>query len=152
MKWGQVISSPITQIVLTLAVLLLVMFLLGFVADPIINLYVDPFDTLLSGGLLEEIPLSRSTRERITWTEHFTKGLASLGVLSFLKVILAMSPWHIWNLRSSGLIGGRARRPAATGRDRASSISWIVIAVGVVTFLVVRLFPFPNASHVLDAR
>ncbi|EEP81417.1 conserved hypothetical protein [Uncinocarpus reesii 1704] len=133
--WGRLISGSSMQILLTILVLLSVMFVLGFVADPIINLYVDPYETIASGTFWEEgdepIPL---VKKAATWPEHFVKGLASLGVLSFLKVIFAVSPWHWWNLRNSGLVGG-GRRPGATGRNRVSSVSWIVIVIGVATFL-----------------
>ncbi|PGH29438.1 hypothetical protein GX50_07818 [[Emmonsia] crescens] len=138
MRWGRWITSTATQLVLTAVILLLAMFLLGFIADPIINLYIDPFDTILSRlydpDATEKIFYpEEDVPGTTTWTEHFFKGLASLGVLSFVKVIFALSPWQWWNLRNSGLVGGR--RPAATGRDRAASVSWIVLLIGVVTFL-----------------
>lgn len=63
-----------------------------------------------------------------TWYEHFAKGFASMGVLGFLKVLLA-SPFSYFRLGG----GGRAR----TGRDRVEQVSWIIIVVGVGTFLVV---------------
>ncbi|OJD18328.1 hypothetical protein AJ78_01641 [Emergomyces pasteurianus Ep9510] len=139
MRWGRWITSTATQLVLTAVILFLAMFLLGFVADPIINLYIDPFDTILSRLYDPDAPEKVFFPEEdvpatTTWTEHFFKGLASLGVLSFVKVIFALSPWQWWNLRNSGLVGG-GRRPAATGRDRAASVSWIVLLIGVVTFL-----------------
>lgn len=132
MKWGRLINNPATQILLTAFILLLAMFLLGFVADPIINLYVDPYDTIatrLTGENDDALGVGRPK----TWTEHFVKGLASLGVLSFAKVLLALSPWHWWNLRNSGIIGAGSRRTG--GRDRVASISWIVLVIGVATFL-----------------
>jgi hypothetical protein len=137
MRWGQWISSPLAQIVLTLIILLFAMFLLGFVADPIINLYVDPYDTIFSAqfwnpNTVDEVHQPR--KKAASWIEHFIKGLASLGVLSFLKVLFALSPWQWWNLRNSGLIGG-GRRTAASGRDRVASVSWIVVVIGVGTFL-----------------
>ncbi|EEH35747.1 RING finger domain-containing protein [Paracoccidioides lutzii Pb01] len=139
MRWGRWITSTPTQLVLTVAILLLAMFVLGFVADPIIKFYIDPFDTIFSrfydsdeGDNIFYPEEVEDVRE--TWTEHFFKGLASLGVLSFVKVLFALSPWQWWNLRNSGLVGG-ARRPAATGRDRAASVSWIVLLIGVITFL-----------------
>ncbi|EEH11683.1 RING finger domain-containing protein [Histoplasma capsulatum G186AR] len=115
------------------------MFLLGFVADPIINLYIDPFNTILSrlydpDAAEKIIHLDEGAPERTTWPEHFFKGLASLGVLSFVKVIFALSPWQWWNLRNSNLVGG-GRRPAATGRDRAAQVGWVVLLIGVMTFL-----------------
>ncbi|KAI9750229.1 MAG: hypothetical protein M1815_001921 [Lichina confinis] len=131
------------QISLTISILCLTMFLLGFVADPIINLYVDPYNTILSapysrlGGSIDpRRAFEAADDELTTWTEHFLKGLASLGLLSFVKVLFAMSPWQWWNLRSSGLMGGGSGgRAGASGRDRLASISWIVVLVGVGTFI-----------------
>ena len=127
------ISSKAAQIVLTFGILLLTVFLLGFIADPIINLYVDPIDTILGADSYEpdvmiDVPLDDS--ENKTWTEHFLKGLASLGILSFIKAIVAMSPWNFLNIRGSGLVGGRR-----TGRSRVASISWMVVLLGVMSFL-----------------
>jgi len=74
--------------------------------------------------------------EPTTWLEHFIKGLASLGLLSFVKVLWMLGPTNWWNVRSSGLIGGGGRRPpGGSGRDRLASISWIVVIIGVGTFL-----------------
>lgn len=139
MRWGKWISSPVAQIMLTVSILFMAIFALGFIADPIINLYVDPFDTI--AGQLWDDELRDVVRKDgpTTWSEHLFKGLASLGVLSFLKVLVALSPWQWWNLRNSGLMGGGSRRTVATGRDRAASISWIVLAIGVGTFLWVKL-------------
>ncbi|EGC46672.1 RING finger domain-containing protein [Histoplasma capsulatum var. duboisii H88] len=139
MRWGRWITSTATQLALTGVILLLAMFLLGFVADPIINLYIDPFNTILSrlydpDAAEKIIHLDEGAPERTTWPEHFFKGLASLGVLSFVKVIFALSPWQWWNLRNSNLVGG-GRRPAATGRDRAAQVGWVVLLIGVMTFL-----------------
>ncbi|KUJ18276.1 RING finger domain-containing protein, partial [Mollisia scopiformis] len=132
MRWSRVITSTMTQIVLTFAIMLAAVFVFGFVADPIINLYLDPYETITSiptGGprlLLED--------EEASWAEHFLKGLASLGLLGFVKVFFAMSPWHWWNLRQTGILGG-GRRRGGTGRDRLEDISWTVVIIGVVTFL-----------------
>ncbi|KAL1966077.1 hypothetical protein VTN77DRAFT_4825 [Rasamsonia byssochlamydoides] len=133
MTWARIISSTATQIGLTLAILLFTIFLLGFIADPIINLYVDPLDTIFSTDFWEPEPVLDvpPLEERTSWFEHFVKGLASLGVLSFIKVLLALSPWQWWNLRTSGLFsGGRS-----TGRSRVASISWVVVLIGVGSFL-----------------
>lgn len=143
---GRWISSKSTQIFLTASILLSTMFLLGFIADPIINLYLDPIYTISSAQfwepVVEEDPLSQ---EAPTWLiQHFMKGLASLGVLSFIKVLFALSPWHWWNLRHSGIVGGGR---GTTGRDRISSISWIVILIGAGTFLWVSLVVQANHLH-----
>ena len=124
---------------LTISILFLAMFLMGFVADPIINLYLDPYTTVSSIPL----PLRSSRADEAnyapedppSWTEHFIKGLASLGLLGFVKVLLAMSPWQWWNIRSSGILSGGGRPGGGTGRDRYASISWIVVLIGVGTFL-----------------
>jgi len=136
MNWGRWISSTTTQLILTVMVLFLAMFLMGFVADPIINLWVDPYNTIYSGALLEHTTVDNfaSQYEESTWFEHFIKGLASLGMLSFVKVLFALGPWQYWNLRSSGLLGTSVRAQN-TGRDRAASISWVVLLIGVGTFL-----------------
>lgn len=130
---------------LTLSILYLAIFLLGFVGDPIINLYLDPYNTVSSvplstlGAKKAFIPKGKSDT---TWTEHLLKGLASLGLLGFIKVILAMSPWQWWNLRSSGLLA-RSGRATGSGRERLASISWIVVLVGVGTFVWVSAEPQP---------
>ena len=136
MQWGRWISSTATQIVLTVFIFVMALFIMGFVADPIINLYVDPF------SIISSAPLSRvgAKLEPIftdddvpTWTEHFIKGLASLGLLGFVKVLFALSPWHWYNFRSTGII--RGGQSGSSGRDRLANISWIVVIIGVGTFL-----------------
>ncbi|KAL5321658.1 hypothetical protein ACEPPN_009618 [Leptodophora sp. 'Broadleaf-Isolate-01'] len=135
MRWSRLITSTLTQIAITFVIMVTTVFVFGFVADPIINLYLDPYDTITSlpnGGatlLLED--------EDASWLEHFLKGLASLGLLGFVKVFFAMSPWHWWNLRQTGLVGGGGRRRAAgaNGRDRLADISWTVVIIGIITFL-----------------
>jgi len=113
--------------------MLTTVFVFGFIADPIINLYLDPYETITSlptGGT----HAIHFEDEESTWLEHFLKGLASLGLLGFVKVIFAMSPWHWWNLRNSGILGG-GRGRAANGRDRMENISWTVVIIGIITFL-----------------
>ena len=152
MAWGRAISSKATQIFLTIFILFFAMFALGFVADPIINLYLDPYSTLASGSLSKvttKIELILSDDDEPTWTEHFLKGLASLGLLSFIKVLLALSPWQWWNLRSSGIMSGGSRA-GANGRDRMANISWIVVLIGVGTFLWVRVSCFNNPERITD--
>ncbi|RJE27235.1 RING finger [Aspergillus sclerotialis] len=132
LTWAHWISSTWTQIILTLGILLSTVFMLGFIADPIINLYLDPLETIYytefwePSALSDAIPRGRAA----SWFEHLVKGLASLGVLSFVKVIFALSPWQWW-LRPSGVVSsGRT-----TGRSRVASVGWVVILVGVGSFL-----------------
>lgn len=153
--WARWISSTTTQIVFTLLVLFLTIFLLGFIADPIINLYIDPVDTIFGADIWEYNAIldESDLGERATWIEHFLKGLASLGVLSFIKALLALSPWHWFNPRSSGVISGGRN----SGRSRVVSISWLVVLFGIGTFLWVSavttkfltsidLFPRPSTK------
>ena len=137
MQWARWISSTATQITLTSFIFFMALFIMGFVADPIINLYVDPYSVLSSapfskvGARLEPM----FTDDNVTsWTEHFIKGLASLGLLGFVKVLFALSPWQWWNIRSSGIMNGGGRS-GNTGRDRLASISWVVVIIGIATFL-----------------
>ncbi|RPA87298.1 hypothetical protein BJ508DRAFT_410810 [Ascobolus immersus RN42] len=55
------------------------------------------------------------------------KGLSTLGLLGFVKVLFFLGPGAWWNLRGVG----RAR-PGARGRER---ISTLVLVIGVGTFL-----------------
>jgi hypothetical protein len=120
------------QVALTGTILVIFVFVLGFVADPIINLYLDPWSYM---------PWNSFSRpsygyydiddEPTTWYEHFAKGFASMGVLGFLKVLVA-SPFTYFR------IGGGGRR-ATTGRDRVEQVSWLIILIGVATFLAVRI-------------
>lgn len=115
---------------------MLALFGMGFVADPIINFYAEPYSVFTSPTSLgEKIEPIFTDGEVPTWTEHFVKGLASLGLLGFVKVLVTLSPWNWLNLRSSGIMGGGSRRSGNTGRDRLGNISWIVVLVGVCTFL-----------------
>lgn len=122
---GRVVASVGTQIVLTVAILFAVVFVLGFVADPIINLYLDPWGFI---GLAPTYPNEYyyDDDEASSWTEHFLKGFTSMGVIGFLKVLLA-SPFSYFRINS--------RRGRATGRDRYEQVSWLIILIGVATFL-----------------
>ncbi|KAF9895052.1 hypothetical protein FE257_004680 [Aspergillus nanangensis] len=133
LTWARLISSTVTQLALTVAILMMTVFLLGFIADPIINLYVDPMDTVYYSAFWDDRAAHQVVPEDSNhpWIEHFSKGLASLGVLSFVKGILALSPWQWWNVRGSGFItSGRT-----TSRNRMASISWLPVLIGVLTFL-----------------
>ncbi|KAI0389735.1 hypothetical protein F5Y17DRAFT_447888 [Xylariaceae sp. FL0594] len=137
MSWGQQLRSPLISLLMTLAILFVTIFLLGFVADPILGLWLDPVgtitDTVASGGRFsgsEFVDLD----ETGGWFEHLIKGVFSLGLLGFVKAFLAMSPWQWWNLRTSGIVGGGTRR-AGTGRERMENINLTLVLIGVFTFL-----------------
>lgn len=135
MQWGRWISSTVTQVTLTISILLLTIFLAGFVGDVIINFYLDPYWFISTrpwaefGAKFEPIQLDEDGPP--SWTEHFLKGFASVGLLGFAKVLFT-SPWHWWNLRGSG---GGVRRAGTTGRERMAGINWLVVVIGVSTFL-----------------
>ena len=118
---------------ITATVALLLVFIFGYIADPIINLYIDPYSATSASRLWTPIKVS-DLGEESSWLQHFYKGLASLGVLSFARVIFMANPWHWYNLRNSGLAHGTAR-PGATGQERVANISWVVLLIGVMTFL-----------------
>ena len=141
MRWSQWIGSTSTQVALTLAILLMTVFLLGFVADPIFNLYLDPVSTIAHPiEAIHEPALVLEDGEQWTWWEHLLKGLASLGLLGFIKVVFGMAPWHWHNIRNVVPGGGRGRRMGGAGRDRLESISWHLVLIGVIAFSIVSLF------------
>ncbi|KAI1293356.1 hypothetical protein F5Y03DRAFT_374020 [Xylaria venustula] len=137
LSWAQRLRSPAISLVMTLTILLVTVFILGFVADPILGLWLDPVGTLTDSV----IPGARFADEDIidlsesdSWFEHLLKGVFSLGLLGFVKAFLAMSPWQWWNLRTSGIVSGGARR-AGTGRQRMENINLTLVLIGVLTFL-----------------
>lgn len=151
MSWARAINNAFTQIFLTISIFVIAIFVLGFVADPILNLYLDPYDTITSGvGLRDDVLLPVKGGSK-SWVEHFIKGLASLGLVGFAKFFFALTPWQWWNLRTSGILNTNAR-VGNTGRDRMANISWIVVVLGVMTFLWVKLIEFLSLSCVLTTN
>ncbi|KAI0861390.1 hypothetical protein F4860DRAFT_513861 [Xylaria cubensis] len=134
LSWAQRLRSPFISLVMTLAILLVTVFLLGFIADPILGLWIDPVGTITD----TVIPGSRFADEDISdedgWFQHLAKGVFSLGLLGFVKAFFVMSPWQWWNLRTSGILNGGARR-AGTGRQRMENINLTLVIIGVLTFL-----------------
>lgn len=138
-RWSNWLTSTSLQIAITAGIMFLTVFVFGFIADPIINLYLDPFDTVTTTVTGQKMPAITLDEDDASWWEHFVKGLASLGLLGFVKVFFAMSPWQWWNMRQGGLLGGtrRAARGRQGGRERLENISWTVVVIGVITFLFV---------------
>jgi hypothetical protein len=126
-----ILLSRVARMVLTILLVAFLMFVLGFVADPIINLYVDPVGTLAGQHYWEPVTVDNigERADDSWWIQHFMKGLVSVGVMGFFKAVLLANPWQFWNLRHSGLLGGSTR--TTTGRDRAVNISWIAVVIGV---------------------
>jgi hypothetical protein len=126
--------------VLTLLILITTMFVLGFMADPIIDFAFDPYGAIVAlFGSGRSIHYDIIQDEDSGWLEHFTKGFASLGLLSFLKVLFA-SP--IQFLFRSSQLGGHRTGTGTTGRDRLSGTTWILIMIGVGTFLYVSMIDY----------
>jgi hypothetical protein len=118
---------------LTILVMLIIVFILGFIADPILNLYTDPYETIVGHeDIWQHVDVNQAEEKLSGWGAHFVKGIVSMGVLSFLRTML-LNPFHWFNLRNSGLVGGRVSGRATTGRDRAVNVSWIMVAMGVLS-------------------
>lgn len=135
-----------TQITLTLLILLIVTFTLGFVADPIIDFCLDPSFlglTSITGNTRYDVSDILPTDDVSGWGEHFMKGFASLGLMSLLKTLFA-SPVQFF-FRSTG------NRNRNQGRERLGYITWIMVAVGVATFLYVSL-PFRRLKRDVDSE
>ena len=138
MSWARWMSSELSQMILTVVIVSTAVFLLGFIADPILDLWIDPVSTIADTVATvvgeEEEKLRHPVVESDGWFEHFVKGFFSLGVVGFLKVFWTMSPWHWWNIRTSGMMNP-GRRPGATGRGRVENISWAVVILGAITVI-----------------
>lgn len=134
LAWGRWLSSKTVAVVLTLLVFFFAVFLLGFIADPIINLWVDPVGTIVETIVDLDDGYPVENPEPGTWSFHFIKGILSLGVLGVLKTVFALGPFHWFSIRSGGIFGGRRR---GTGRDRMENINMALVLIGVLTFLAV---------------
>ncbi|EQL02313.1 RING finger domain protein [Ophiocordyceps sinensis CO18] len=137
LHWASMLSSKWAQVALTVTVVFIGIFFLGFIADPILDLWFDPVGTIsdtvssvVAGG--EALKPSRY-EEPASWTDHFAKGFFSLGFVGFLKSLVAMGPWQWLNLRSSGLLGTGRRR--GTGRARMDNFNLVFVLIGALTFL-----------------
>ena len=107
---------------LTILSMTLVIFLLGFIADPILNIYMDPYDSLTGReSIWDELEVRSSMNNPVSlWTQHFAKGIMSMGVVGFLKT-LVLNPFQWINVRfNSGWVGTASTRRGVTGRDRAA--------------------------------
>lgn len=143
---GRVVSSVTAQVGLTLAIVFAVVFILGFVADPIINFCLDPAGSLsaMAWGwgwtrpprgyeFYDGYGFVPDDEEKNTWAQHMTKGFASLGLLSFFKVIFT-SPWQLFFRNSWG-----SRATGASGRERLNNTTWVLVLIGAATFLYVSV-------------
>lgn len=127
------LSSKWAQAGLTVSILIVSIFLLGFMADPLLNLWVDPVGTIsetVTSVVTDIEALQEPDWEPpTTWSEHFVKGFFSLGLVGIFKSMLAVSPWHWWNLRN---MTGRRQEG---GRARVENISLLFVIIGAFTAL-----------------
>ncbi|KAH8677369.1 hypothetical protein BX600DRAFT_430718 [Xylariales sp. PMI_506] len=137
LDWARRVRSPLLAFGLAIVIFIFCLFLLGFVGDHILSLWLDPVGTLMDGlgshDLDPDDVVDLVDFDENGWGFHFLKGFLSLGLLGFVKSFLAMGPWQWWNLRTSGLLGGGGGRRRGTGRDRMENISLTLVAVGAVT-------------------
>ncbi|OIW27397.1 hypothetical protein CONLIGDRAFT_682454 [Coniochaeta ligniaria NRRL 30616] len=131
---GKWLTSWLARAVLTVTIMAVAVFVLGFVADPIINLWIDPVGTVADSiaDVIHDVEGLAPTYddEPFTWAGHFMKGVLSLGLLGFLKTFLGMGPFY-WFRWGTNFGGGRRN----TGRDRAQQINWAFIVIGIITFM-----------------
>lgn len=135
LSWGAWVSSTVVRAGLTLLVLVLSVFLLGFIAEPILN-FVDPGMFLASFDEFEDLEDWVPHDQPETWAWHFTRGFFALGIMGIFKSFMILRPWHGWNIR----IGGGARRRRGGGLE---DISWVMVLLGVAMFLRVSDTPCP---------
>ena len=123
------LSNWYTVSALTILFMICVVFILGFIADPIINIYLDPYESLMGHeSIWEELEVRSVMESPVSqWSQHFAKGFISMGLVGFLKTLL-LNPFQWVNLRFGGSLSS-AR--GTTGRDRAVNLSWIAIVIGV---------------------
>jgi hypothetical protein len=127
------LDSKISSGLLTVVVMLVVMFFLGFVADPILNLYADPYETIVGHEDVWQSVTVNDPRGGVSgWAQHFTKGMVSMGLLSFVRTMI-LNPFQWWNLRNTGFVSSRISGRSTTGRDRAINVSWIAVAMGILS-------------------
>jgi len=127
------LDSKLSSGALTILVMLVVMFFLGFIADPILNLYADPYETIVGHEDVWQAVRVNDPRGSLSgWTQHFTKGMVSMGLLSFVRTMI-LNPFQWWNLRNTGFVSSRVSGRSTTGRDRAINVSWIAVAMGILS-------------------
>ncbi|KAJ9651907.1 hypothetical protein H2198_008836 [Neophaeococcomyces mojaviensis] len=129
------LSSRLAAATLTVWFMVFLMFLLGFIADPIINIYMDPYDSLTGReSIWDELQVGDDLENPASsWWAHFAKGFISMGLFGFLKTVL-LNPWNWMNLRYGSSMSSRTT--TQSGRDRAVNISWIALVIGIFTAFV----------------
>ncbi|KAG6039720.1 hypothetical protein E4U41_002159 [Claviceps citrina] len=137
LHWATKLSSKWAQIALTVVVFIASIFILGFIADPVTDLWFDPVGSIADtvSSVISDPDAVRLPpyQEPTTWSEHFAKGFFSLGLIGALKSFLAMGPWHWINFRAGGILSFGRR--GGTGRRRMENFNLLFVAIGVFTFM-----------------
>ncbi|KID80473.1 uncharacterized protein G6M90_00g008990 [Metarhizium brunneum] len=137
LHWASRLSSKWAQVFLTIVVLIVSLFVLGFIADPIMDLWFDPVGSIADtvSSVVSDLDAVRPPvyEEPSTWAEHFTKGFFSLGLIGAIKSFVAMGPWHWINFRAGGLFGSGRR--GGTGRSRMDNFNLLFVIIGAFTFM-----------------
>ncbi|KAH7247960.1 hypothetical protein FSOLCH5_002262 [Fusarium solani] len=137
LHWGSALSSKWAQVGLTVFFCIMSIFILGFIADPLFDLWSDPIGTIgeTVTSVVTDIEALKPPppSEPTSWIEHFTKGFFSLGIVGLFKTMISVNPFHWWQLRNSGMAGGGRRQ--GTGRNRVENINLIFVLIGAATFL-----------------
>lgn len=135
LRWAAMLSSKLVQVGLTCVASLLCIYMLGWVADPILDLWFDPMGTISDtvANVVRDVEARKTAYQSqpATWDEQFLKGFLSLGIIGFFKTIFIMTPWDWFNLRGTGMLRGRR----GGGRARLDNTNLVLVAVGAITFL-----------------
>ena len=123
------------QIALTSLIFLIAVFVLGFIANPILSIGLDPSGHIFNLWHIfspdrRQVYFPEIDDEENSWAAHFTKGFASLGLLGVIKVMIT-SPFQLWFRQAP--VGGRGR--GVTGRDRIQTATWLLILIGAGTVI-----------------
>lgn len=146
LHWATKLSSKWAQIALTAVVFIVSLFVLGFIADPILDLWIDPVGSIadMVSNVVSDPDAVRPPpyQESATWLEHFYNGFISLGLIGVIKSLIALGPWHWINFRIGGLFGFSRR--GAMGRNRMNNNVVLFVLIGAFTFMM-ALWQFVKA-------
>lgn len=131
MEWSRMITSPFTRIGITIMIVTIAIFVLGFIADPIINLYMNPINTIAT--VSTKVNSTKKLKDQnFSWSIHFLKGFASIGIFGIIKSMLAMSSWQLI-FRGFGVRSSRRRNHPS--EDQLGDIPWVMVFIGACAFL-----------------
>jgi hypothetical protein len=127
----KLLGSTISSATLTVMVMVSIVFFLGFVADPILNLYLDPYDTIVGNeDFWSQVDIHSANDSLSGWSLHFMKGLISMGLVGFVKTAV-LNPLQWFNFRGTIWTTGRTGGTSTTGRERMANISWLAVIIGI---------------------